>query len=123
MAGVNHSRRALAVHECGHAVVAAHLGALVHSVAIRDGQGATLHHGAANARDAAVITCAGEVAQRLAGLAAYDYACGDLKVFEQRYGLAALPEAERRAAAILTGDRATLMGLAVRLERDGRIDF
>ncbi|SFO14491.1 hypothetical protein SAMN04489713_104264 [Actinomadura madurae] len=113
----------VAAHEAAHAVVAAHYGVPVLRVVAGERSGFTEREDVGTTAQAAAITAAGEVGQRLAGGRFFDLACGDLADFEARFGLGRLWRAQRDAREILTARRAAWLDLAAWLVRERRIEF
>ncbi|NVI88241.1 hypothetical protein [Actinomadura sp. BRA 177] len=112
---------AVAAHEAGHAVAAQHFGLRVVTVSITRAQGATTYQDSGAVPGVlAVVTAAGIVAQRIAGLAEVDLGCVDLARFEAEHGFGdgRLYQAEQRAAEVIDRHRDAWERFAVRLERE-----
>lgn len=117
------SVRQVAVHEAAHAVVSSHYGLQVVEIRVGNTQGWTKHVDGGTALQQAAITAAGEVGQRLVESDYLELACGDLAIFEQRFGLDLLWRAQTEARQILTSRRTAVLALADRLIRERHIRF
>lgn len=117
--------RAVAEHEAGHAVVAAHLGYRVTEIRIASGSGSTVWNAAASpSEDQAAVTAAGDLWCRELSTHPYvDLACDDLAAFERSHGLGRLWHAQRTARQILTARRDAVSALAERLMQERSITF
>jgi hypothetical protein len=125
------SRRALAVHEAGHAVVGSALGLRILRLWINDIDGGTDTEGELRHLVDKITVCgAGEVATKLLGtptpssLASGDHECM-LKLTpgssaEERQHIR--EQGLRRAHEILSGDTETLRAVAAELEQSGSMD-
>lgn len=115
-------RRALAVHEAAHAVVAAHLGFTVHEIRIGDRNGRTVWDaGRAERLTESAVCAAGDVGQRLSSELYHALNCVDLARFETEFGLRVLWRAEQLCETILKRRRAEWLALAARLVAERHI--